>query len=151
MTKKQQIDWLCRLRSALVPLEMPKEWRINFDEALSDAIKALKYRTKVKCIVIDGEEFEIEQQNVGRWIPVSEELPPLRQHVLLSAYGRVIYGRLESEDGSSGYPLFKVCTSVGDSKPVYQETTVHSEFTTSRITAWMPLPQPYKAESEDAE
>lgn len=87
---------------------------------------------------------------VSRWIPVSEKLPPLKQHVLLSAYGRVIYGRLESENGNSGYPLFTVCTSVGDSKPTYQETTVHSEFTTSRITAWMPLPQPYKGESEGA-
>lgn len=85
---------------------------------------------------------------VGWWIPISEKLPPLRQHVLLSAYGRVIYGRLESEDGNSGYPLFYVCTSVGDSKPVYQETTVHSEFTTSRINAWMPLPEPYREDGE---
>ena len=68
MTKKQQIDWLCRLRFGLVTVEMPKEWRVKFDEALSDAIEELKYRTKVKCIVMDGKEFEIEQKKVGRWI-----------------------------------------------------------------------------------
>lgn len=108
---------------------------------LPDGVSSLVYR--------DDDGREIVRKLQPEWIPVSEKLPPLRQHVLLSAYGRVIYGRLESEDGNSGYPLFYVCTSVGDSKPIYQETTVHSEFTTSRINAWMPLPEPYKGESED--
>lgn len=79
-----------------------------------------------------------------KWIDVNEKLPPLKQHVLLSCYGRVIYGRLESEDGNSGYPVFKICDSVGEARPVVLETTVHNEFTTSRIRAWMPLPDPYK-------
>ena len=83
-----------------------------------------------------------------RWIPVSERLPEIKQHVLLSCYGRVIYGRMISEDGNSGYPVFEICDSVGEKRPIVLETTVHSEFTTSRIKAWMPLPQPYKAESE---
>ena len=83
-----------------------------------------------------------------KWIPVSERLPEIKQHVLLSCYGRVIYGRMISEDGNSGYPVFEICDSVGEKRPIVLETTVHSEFTTSRIKAWMPLPQPYKAESE---
>ena len=86
-----------------------------------------------------------------RWIPVSERLPEIKQHVLLSCYGRVIYGRMISEDGNSGYPVFEICDSVGEKRPIVLETTVHSEFTTSRIIAWMPLPEPYKAESEDKE
>lgn len=106
---------------------------------------AEEMKQNIKHIQFTSDDGERVIFNVlPEWIPVSEKLPPLRQHVLLSAYGRVIYGRLESEDGNSGYPLFYVCTSVGDSKPVYQETTVHSEFTTSRITAWMPLPEPYR-------
>ena len=86
---------------------------------------------------------------VSRWIPVSERLPEIKQHVLLSCYGRVIYGRMISEDGNSGYPVFEICDSVGEKRPIVLETTVHSEFTTSRIKAWMPLPQPYKRESEE--
>ena len=83
-----------------------------------------------------------------RWIPVSERLPEIKQHVLLSCYGRVIYGRMISEDGNSGYPVFEICDSVGEKRPIVLETTVHSEFTASRIIAWMPLPEPYNAETE---
>ena len=99
-------------------------------EALDMAIKALEQTT---------------------WIPVSERLPEIKQHVLLSCYGRVIYGRMISEDGNSGYPVFEICDSVGEKRPIVLETTVHSEFTTSRIIAWMPLPEPYNAEMESEE
>ena len=81
-----------------------------------------------------------------RWIPCSERLPEIKQHVLLSCYGRVIYGRMISEDGNSGYPVFEICDSVGEKRPIVLETTVHSKFTTSRIIAWMPLPEPYREE-----
>lgn len=82
-----------------------------------------------------------------RWIPVSERLPEVNQRVLVTSYGRVCYAMMTSVDGNSGYPIFRLQDSLNER--VICETTVHSEFTTSRITAWMPLPQPYKAESED--
>ena len=81
-----------------------------------------------------------------RWIPVSEKLPEINQRVLVTSYGRVCYAMMTSADGNSGYPVFKLQDSLNEK--VVCETTVHSEFTTSRIKAWMPLPQPYKAESE---
>ena len=90
-------------------------------------------------------------ENPNKWIPVSERLPEIKQHVLLSCYGRVIYGRMISEDGNSGYPVFEICDSVGEKRPIVLETTVHSEYTTSRIKAWMPLPEPYKASPTGAE
>ena len=86
---------------------------------------------------------------VGWWIPVSERLPEINQRVLVTSYGRVCYAMMISADGNSGYPVFRLQDSLNER--VICETTVHSEFTTSRITAWMPLPQPYKAESEDEE
>ena len=82
------------------------------------------------------------------WIPCSERLPEIKQHVLLSCYGRVIYGRMISKDGNSGYPVFEICDSVGEKRPIVLETTVHSEFTTSRIIAWMPLPEAWKGEHD---
>ena len=84
-----------------------------------------------------------------RWIPCSERLPEIKQHVLLSCYGRVIYGRMISEDGNSGYPVFEICDSVGKKRPIVLETTVHSKFTTSRIIAWMPLPEPYEGDENE--
>lgn len=100
----------------------------------------------IETLMAEGEIYDIEY---SKWIPVSERLPEVKQHVLLSCYGRVIYGRMISEDGNSGYPVFEICDSVGDKRPIVLETTVHSEFTISRITAWMPLPKPYKTESEE--
>ena len=94
-------------------------------------------------------EMAIKALEQTRWIPVSERLPEIKQHVLLSCYGRVIYGRMISEDGNSGYPVFEICDSVGEKRPIVLETTVHSEFTTSRIKAWMPLPQPYVPDTND--
>ena len=89
-----------------------------------------------------------DAQPERRWIPCSERLPEIKQHVLLSCYGRVIYGRMISKDGNGGYPVFEICDSVGEKRPIVLETTVHSEFTTSRIIAWMPLPEPYQEEGE---
>lgn len=83
----------------------------------------------------------------GGWIPVSERLPEVNQRVLVTSYGRVCYAMMTSADGNSGHPVFRLQDSLNER--VVCETTVHSEFTTSRIIAWMPLPQPYKAESEE--
>lgn len=55
---------------------------------------------------------------------------------------------LEDETGNSGHPLFSICDSVGESRPVVLETTVHNELTTGRITAWRPLPEPYKEDKK---
>lgn len=83
------------------------------------------------------------------WVPVRERLPEIKQHVLLSCYGRVIYGRMISEDGNSGYPIFEICDSVGEKRPVVLETIVHSKYTTSRIKAWMPLPTPFEPQESE--
>lgn len=42
MTKGEQLDWLCRLRSDLVTWDMPPVWRKKFTEALNDAISEQK-------------------------------------------------------------------------------------------------------------
>lgn len=47
MTKEEKLDWLCRLRSFLVTVGMPKEWRVNFTQALSEEIKALEQEPKI--------------------------------------------------------------------------------------------------------
>jgi biotin-(acetyl-CoA carboxylase) ligase len=79
-----------------------------------------------------------------KWIPVSERLPKVNQRVLVTSYGRVCYAMMISADGNSGHPVFKLQDSLNER--VVCETTVHSEFTTNRITAWMPLPKQYNPE-----
>ena len=82
----------------------------------------------------------------AQWIPVSEGLPEVNQRVLVTSYGRVCYAMMISADANSGHPVFKLQDSLNER--VVCETTVHNEFTTSRIKAWMPLPEPYKIERE---
>lgn len=108
---------------------------------LADAIKE---KSKTDFIALCADKSDLENPN--KWIPVTERLPKVKQHVLLSCYGRVIYGRMLSEDGHNGYPIFEICDNVGEKRPIVLEAIVHNEFTTSRIKAWMPLPEPYKAE-----
>jgi hypothetical protein len=145
----------CDNRDAIKALEQEPCADAVSREAMLDAITEIDdninmdiYTNEVREIIRDLPPVT-PKQKTGKWIPVSERLPEIKQHVLLSCYGRVIYGRMISEDGNSGYPVFEICVSVGDKRPVVLETTVHSKYTTSRIKAWMPLPEPYKVESED--
>lgn len=83
-------------------------------------------------------------ENTNEWIPVSEKLPEVNQRVLVTSYGRVCYAMMISADANSGHPVFKLQDSLNER--VVCETTVHNEFTTSRIKAWMPLPSSYQGE-----
>lgn len=105
------------------------------------------YDLTIHCESAEEQEKVLKVLNRLNWIPVSEKLPEVNQRVLVTSYGRVCYAMMISADGNSGYPVFKLQDSLNEK--VVCETTVHSEFTTSRITAWMPLPQPYKGESEE--
>ena len=82
----------------------------------------------------------------NRWVPVSERLPEIGKKVLVTAYGRTCYAMMISADGNYGYPVFRLQGSLKERTVC--ETTAHSDMTSGRITAWMPLPEPYKAESE---
>lgn len=89
-------------------------------------------------------KLAIEALEQTRWVPVSEKLPEVNQRVLVTSYGRVCYAMMTSADGNSGHPVFRLQDSLNER--VVCETTVHSEFTTSRIIAWMPLPPSYQGE-----
>ena len=63
------------------------------------------------------------------WIPVSERLPEIRQHVLCQCRGK-------------NYLVLRL-NHKGDWECIYPRTTYMQSF----VIAWMPLPEPYK-ESE---
>ena len=78
-----------------------------------------------------------------RWIPVSERLPEDHTNVLICLKsGQITIGlynshRLPFRDKPVGWG-------------VDAQISVHN-FCSDDVKAWMPLPQPYKGESEDAE
>ena len=49
MSNEERLDWLCRLRSFLVSVGMPKEWRTNFNEALATTIDYEKVLADIKA------------------------------------------------------------------------------------------------------
>jgi hypothetical protein len=77
----------------------------------------------------------IEADYVGKWIPVSEKLPEGGKTVMASTnYGIYPEARYSKKYG------WKWPWEVGED---YWTEIVDS------VEAWMPLPEPYKAESED--
>lgn len=77
----------------------------------------------------------------GEWIPVSERLPDNNVRVLCSAISTSISG---------GYTRFVGCCDNGDWFVQTDAETV-SYPRQYEVTAWMPLPEVYKAESEKNE
>jgi hypothetical protein len=70
----------------------------------------------------------------GGWIPVSERLPEDRELVLFSTKtDRVFEGRYFDDNTDHQWYAFR------------DECFAWNNV----VTAWMPLPEPYKAESED--
>ena len=85
-----------------------------------------------------------------RWIPVNERLPEEDEEYLL-------FGKVDEDEDN--YIFIGEYDSCGEQFGIWQEqfdrTTLGclgSEFYEyASVLAWMPLPQPYKAESEDKE
>lgn len=78
-------------------------------------------------------------ENKEEWIPVSERLPDNNARVLCSAISTSISG---------GYTRFVGCCSNGFWF-VQTDAETLSYPRQYKVLAWQPLPEPYKAESED--
>lgn len=85
---------------------------------------------------IEALETAINVLEQTRWIPVSERLPEDEQEILFSTkMGRVHSGKYHDDDSANQW------YSHEDKCRAWNNV----------VTAWMPLPEPYKAESEDKE
>lgn len=76
-----------------------------------------------------------------RWIPVSERLPTKEEYIANN-------GLFIVSDGNRTYAEY---FDVYDSMKYFGEPTMNGFRVDRCVTAWMPLPEPYKAESEDKE
>ena len=93
--------------------------------------------SKWSCIF--EEKSGVSEREKGEWIPVSERLPDNNVRVLCSAISTSISG---------GYTRFVGCCDNGFWFVQTDAETV-SYPRQYKVTAWMPLPETYKAESED--
>lgn len=70
-----------------------------------------------------------------RWTPCSEGSPDEEEIVLVTDLGSIEFGKL-------------ICGLFGDLWLIWLDNCWDEA---TKVTAWMPLPKPYKAESEDKE
>ena len=136
MTNEEAIEELEKVDT----LDMP----VKLCEAHYMSIKALKTISKYKNAYNKGwddgakatyEHLKMcEEEQEPKWIPVSERLPEHYQNILFSTKtNRVFEGRyFKDETEHQWYSFRDECFAWNNV-----------------VTAWMPLPEPYKAESED--
>lgn len=88
----------------------------------------------------------LEQQKTGKWIPVSERLPRKGE------YGKVLVTYIPS--GGTLWTTVMIAhysDLMGIAKPSFHIGEVGKESfqnITEQVTAWMPLPEPYKMNEE---
>lgn len=115
---------------------------------LKEAIKRLKevikeVRSTIQPFLYDNEakDYILKALEQPKWIPVSERLP--------ESAGVYIISRWFS-DGCESMILTDACYFDGTSTWHNDNRINHSrDYVDEKIIAWMPLPEPYKAESEE--
>ena len=107
---------------------------------LADAIKE---KSKTDFMALCADESSSEKSN--DWIPVSERLPEEREWYL------AVFKEIDT-----GYQLIpRVADYIGNGENKWriidEDGLVQEYRSILECVAWMPLPEPYKAESEDKE
>lgn len=101
-------------------------------EKMKNIYRNLPEQMQLGLIFVD-DSYEIEVVEPStKWIPVSERLPEIQQDVLLS---------LRSLDVRVGFR--------SETEPYFYCNGNYIE--AQNVLAWMPLPNPYKIESEEIE
>ncbi len=89
---------------------------------------------------VDALEMAIQALEQTRWIPVSERLPKDHKNVLIYlSLNQITIGLYNSHR----LPFMN--------KPIGWGANAPHDWSSDEVVAWMPLPEPYKAENEDKE
>ena len=97
------------------------------NEEAIERIQSIKSKVSLydDVVALRMAEEALENQKTGHWIPISERLPNFNDIVLASA--------------DSDYDELRVILTIYSGEEFWFN---------GKIKAWMPLPEPYKAESE---
>ena len=139
MTRLERIDELCRLRSSLGDTVCPYNSKLDRERFL----RQLRRYKDALSEVIDREENNAYTVNPYRWIPVTERLPEVGDTYIVTIEYKGMFEGVDAADfvfTGDGYIDGKWDTLNDwiEDKPEFYH-----------VTAWMPLPEPYTAESEE--
>ena len=156
MTNEEAIKRLKEARNTIQPF-------LYVDEAIDYAIKALEQQLCEDCIsrqavkeMLNEEwnkympmeldinlSFVMEKINElpsvtpkARWIPVSERLPDKSGEYWCTFHGTNLTGK-------------DYYTTESDAKKLFDDSEEYTGWRSQNVIAWMPLPEPYKTESEE--
>lgn len=124
----------------------PKTWslddaRENFMSDVYNVLDFLSTNNEANRIIDSFDRVTSGIKQESMWVPVSEKLPTQKESIANN-------GLFIVSDGNRTYTEH---FDAHNSMKYFGETTM-SGFRIDRcVTAWMPLPKPYKAESEDKE
>lgn len=129
-------------------------------EHLKDILDDVPNDKCIDWIMALNKAIEVLKQT--RWIPVSERLPETDDENSINSYNVLLWvknkthperepqiylGKLKHVDGNDGSGNFWGI----ETKPCDWTIWGWSYFNEPEVIAWMPLPEPYGAESEDEE
>ena len=125
MTNKEAAIWLLNLSADIGQAEHQSLW--HYEQALTEIREML--------------EQDVPDTNIGKWISVSERLPEpnaldgnvVKYYLVQNEYGDMMVASLQqSPDGTV----------------TWWEQMYHFGVGFTDVVAWMPLPEPWKGESD---
>jgi hypothetical protein len=115
---------------------MKIEEAIEYNKNLREYMRIIDKDSECKFLKENYEALDmaIKSLEQTKWIPVNEKLPEDYDLILFSTKTEVFEGRYFDDNTDRQWYSFRDDTFAWNNV----------------VTAWMPLPQPYKAESEEA-
>jgi hypothetical protein len=118
-------------------------WALD-NNTIEDVQSAYDYITAIK--------MAIEALEAGHWIPASERLPEEREWIgtkqFVTTISDEVYVTFETPKGDR---FTKHLSFQNGKLSVADQQMINAFYKGSVPVAWMPLPEPYKAEREDKE
>lgn len=104
----------------------------------------------IEALMAEGEIDDIDYEPEQRWIPCSERLPAVHESgnsfsgIYMQSYPVLVYGVSEYDD-KYRFHIAIYCDDLDGN--TYWSTEVDAE-TVNGVTAWMPLPEPFREKGE---